>query len=609
MLFGRKDKKGKANGRAEEEVRKKPGPAPGKASEALDSLTEAAQKAEAKPRDTIHHMLEEAGLVTERKGKGSPVPEEEAQRATGAQAPVARIQRSEEEMLRMLADQVGMPFVRIEDYEISRDLLDIVPMPVAQMYKVLPIQQENGRLLVAMADPLNVKTLDDLALLLSREVHGAIASEEDIMHAIEEYYGVSEESIDGMLEQLQSQELDLSIDENNFDDLERIANEAPIIKLVNLLLLQAIKDRASDLHVEPFQKSFRIRYRVDGTLHETIPPPKHLQLAIVSRLKVMANMNIAERRVPQDGRIKLSMSDREIDLRVSTLPTINGESIVMRILDKTMMLMGLEQIGLSAEDEEKFSKLIRKPNGILIVTGPTGCGKTTTLYAALSKIYSPTLKIITTENPVEYQLDGVVQVNINEAVGLSFARCLRSILRQDPDIIMVGEIRDQETAQIAIEASLTGHLVLATLHTNDAPSTITRLIDMDIEPFLVTSTIEGILAQRLVRTICTGCREPYTPAPELLEDLGIPPEQLSDVTLYHGKGCADCGYTGYRGRIGIFELFVPTDTVRQMVIGREPSMTIAAQARRDGMRTLREDGWDKVLKGITTVEEIVAETQ
>jgi type II secretion system protein E len=477
------------------------------------------------------------------------------------------------------------------------------------MYKILPLEEENGRLLVAMADPLNVKTLDDLSLLLSREIHGAIASEEDIMGAIEEYYGMSEESIDGMLEELQTQEINLEFDEDNFDDLERIANEAPIIKLVNLLLLQAIKDRASDLHVEPFQRSFRVRYRVDGTLHETSPVPKHLQAAIISRLKVMANMNIAERRVPQDGRIKLSMSDREIDLRVSTLPTINGESIVMRILDKTMMLMGLEQIGLSAEDEERFAKLIQKPNGILIVTGPTGCGKTTTLYAALSKIYSPTLKIITTENPVEYQLDGVVQVNINEGVGLTFARCLRSILRQDPDIIMVGEIRDQETAQIAIEAALTGHLVLATLHTNDAPSTVTRLVDMDIEPFLVTSTIEGVLAQRLVRTICTGCREPYDPPVELLEDMGIPLEDLSDITFYHGRGCPECGYTGYRGRIGIFELFVANDEIRQMVISREPSMVIAEAARRAGMSTLREDGWDKVIKGITTVEEVVSETQ
>jgi type IV pilus assembly protein PilB len=609
MLFGRKDKKGKPKGAPEEESKKGPAATPGKASEGLQSLLEAGQKPDAKPARSFHHLLEEAGLVRDKKGAGAAIPEEEAQRAVAGEAPPVTVRRSEEEMLRMLAEQVGMPYVRIDDYEIDRELLDLVPMPVAQMYKVLPLQQENGRLLVAMADPLNVKTLDDLALLLSREVHGAIASEDDIMSAIDEYYGVSEESIDGMLEQLQSQEIDLDIDEDNFDDLERIANEAPIIKLVNLLLLQAIKDRASDLHVEPYQRSFRIRYRVDGTLHETIPPPKHLQLAIISRLKVMANMNIAERRVPQDGRIKLSMSDREIDLRVSSLPTVNGESVVMRILDKTMMLMGLEQIGLSADDEEKFSKLIRKPNGIIVVTGPTGCGKTTTLYAALSKIYSTTFKIITVENPVEYQLDGVVQVNINENVGLSFARCLRSILRQDPDIIMVGEIRDQETAQIAIEAALTGHLVLATLHTNDAPSTITRLVDMDIEPFLVTSTIEGVLAQRLVRTICTGCREPYNPPLEQLEDLGISPDQLSDVTFYHGRGCADCGYTGYRGRIGIFELFVPTETVRQMIIGREPSMTIAAQARRDGMRSLREDGWDKVLKGITTIEEIVSETQ
>jgi len=517
---------------------------------------------------------------------------------------------SEEDLLQVLSEQIGMPYVRVDDYEIDQELLKLVPGQVAQMYKVFPLERQNdGSILLAMVDPLNVHTLDDVSLLLNCQAKGAVANENDIYDLIEEFYGGTEESVDDMLESLHEEDLDFQIDEDNFDDLERIANEAPIIKLVNLILLQAIKDRASDLHVEPYQKSFRIRYRVDGTLHETVPPPKHLQLAIISRLKVMAGMNIAERRLPQDGRIKLSMTDREIDLRVSSLPTVNGESIVMRILDKTMMMIGLEQIGMMPQDLEVFEKIVRKPHGIVLVTGPTGSGKTTTLYAALMKIYSPMLKMITTENPVEYQLEGLVQVNINERVGLTFAACLRSILRQDPDVIMVGEIRDLETASISIEAALTGHLVLSTLHTNDAPGAITRLIDMNVEPFLVTSTIEGVLAQRLVRTICTGCREVSHPTEEMLLELGVTPDMTEGVTFYQGKGCADCNYSGYRGRIGIFEILTVSEEIKNLILDRAPTSVIRRQARKEGMKTMREDGWEKIVRGITTVEEILRETQ
>lgn len=579
-------------------------------SSAIDTLKEQGDRvAETKKSERIALDLEEAGLV--KKPSGPVGPEEEAAQTIEEEVPVKEGYTSEDEMLQVLSEQVGMPFVRVDDYEIDQELLDSIPSQVSQMYKVFPLERrEDGSLLVAVVDPLNVHILDDLSLLLGTKVSGAIANEGDILDLIEEFYGQSDETVDKMLETLQEEDVaTLEIDEDNFDDLERLANEAPIIKLVNLILLQAIKDRASDLHVEPYQNSFRIRYRVDGTLHETVPPPKHLQLAIISRLKVMANMNIAERRLPQDGRIKLSMSDREIDLRVSALPTVNGESIVMRILDKTMMMIGLEQIGLMPEDQESFERIIRKPHGIVLVTGPTGSGKTTTLYSALMKIFSPMLKMITTEDPVEYQLDGVVQVNINERVGLTFASCLRSILRQDPDIIMVGEIRDLPTAQIAIEAALTGHLVLSTLHTNDAPGAVTRLIDMDVEPFLVTSTVESVLAQRLVRTICTGCKETYTPEVELLQDLNIDPEDAKNVTFHRGKGCVDCNYTGYRGRIGIFEHLVMNDTLKEMVLNREPTSVIRNEARRHGMKTMREDGWEKVIRGITTVEEIVRETQ
>ena len=347
---------------------------------------------------------------------------------------------------------------------------------------------------------------------------------------------------------------------------------------------------------------------MDGILHETVPPPSHLSTAIISRFKVMAGLNIAERRLPQDGRVKLRMSDRNVELRVSTLPTVNGESVVMRILDSEVMNLGLANIGMLPDTLETFEKMIKQPNGIVLVTGPTGCGKTTTLYSSLSRIFSPMTKMITTENPVEYQMDGVVQVNINAAVGLTFARCLRAILRQDPDIIMVGEIRDLETARMAIESSLTGHLVLSTMHTNDAPGTLTRLIDMDVEPFLITSAVIGVMAQRLVRTICLDCKEPYKPDANLIKEFGFDPEEVRNITFFHGKGCPECNYTGYRGRIGIFELLQLSEEVKELVLQRAASSVIFHQARKDGMRTLREDGWEKVIQGVTTLEEVLGST-
>ncbi len=515
---------------------------------------------------------------------------------------------SEEDLLTVLAEQVGMELVKISDYEIDEAIIDFLSAELARQYKVFPLvlDEETNVITVAISDPLNVQTLDDLRIWLDHDVKGVIASEEEIQNAIDEFYGTGTDSVDEVLHELDSEDLEIDLKDDSFGNLEKIVHEAPIVKLVNLILLQAIKDRASDLHVEPFESTLRIRYRVDGILHETVPPPSHLANAIISRIKVMSGLNIAERRLPQDGRVKLTMADRNVELRVSSLPTVNGESVVMRILDSQVMNLGLANIGLLPDTLEIYEKMINQPNGIVLVTGPTGCGKTTTLYASLKLIFSPMLKLITTENPVEYQMDGVVQVNINQKVGLTFARCLRSILRQDPDIIMVGEVRDLETAQMAIESSLTGHLVISTLHTNDAPGTLTRLIDMDVEPFLITSAITGVLAQRLIRIICQDCKEPYTPEPALIQEMGFSPDEVANITFFHGRGCADCNYTGYKGRTGIFELLRMTEGVKELVLNREASSVIFREARKDGMRTLREDGWEKIIQGITTVEEILS---
>ncbi len=515
---------------------------------------------------------------------------------------------TEEDLLSVLASQVGMEMVKISDYDLDEGIIHLVSADLARQYKIFPLEldEETNTLVVAISDPLNVRTLDDLRIWLDHDIRGVIATEEEIQSAIDEYYGTGSDSVDEVLHELDSEDIQIDLKDESFGNLEKIVHEAPIIKLVNLILLQAIKDRASDLHVEPFENTLRIRYRVDGILHETVPPPSHLANAIISRFKVMAGMNIAERRLPQDGRVKLAMSDRNVELRVSSLPTVNGESVVMRILDSNTMNLGLESIGFLPDTLELWDKMIKRPNGIVLVTGPTGCGKTTTMYSSLSRIFSPMLKMITTENPVEYQMDGVVQVNINQSVGLTFARCLRSILRQDPDIIMVGEIRDLETASMAIESSLTGHLVLSTMHTNDAPGTLTRLIDMDVEPFLITSAVSGVMAQRLVRVICLDCKEPYRPDPALIQEMGFRPEEVENINFFHGRGCSECNYTGYKGRTGIFELLQLSEPIKELILERVSSAAIFHQARKDGMRTLREDGWEKIVQGVTTVEEVLA---
>ncbi|AXA36690.1 Type IV fimbrial assembly, ATPase PilB [Candidatus Sumerlaea chitinivorans] len=527
----------------------------------------------------------------------------------------------EADMLEILSEQAGLKYIKLGDVPktwITPELLRMIPAEIARTYTVFPIQYraEDRTIVVAISDPLNVRIVDDLRLFLMdqnvRDVEAVVANEEEIVDYINLYYGVGDKTLDQMVEEFEAEDTSTGLEqrEGTYDlsDIEKIAQEAPIIRFCNLLLLQAIKDRASDLHIEPFSNALRIRYRVDGVLREIPSPPKSWQTGIISRFKVMAGMDISESRRPQDGRIKLTVEGREIDMRVSTLPVAHGEGMAMRILDKNMALLGVQQIGMMPDVLEQFMKVVERPNGIILVTGPTGSGKTTTLYAALNEINSPTEKIITTEDPVEYQLDGLVQVNINPNVGLTFAAALRAILRQDPDIILVGEVRDVETAQIAIQASLTGHLVFSTLHTNSAAGAVTRLIDMGVEPFLITSSLEAVIGQRLVRLICPICKRPYDPLPEELAEFATTREEVADITFFHGEGCAECAETGYKGRIGIFELLRVTDEIRDLILERATTDQIQDTAIRQGMKTMRQDGWLKICLGITTFEEVCKHT-
>jgi len=525
------------------------------------------------------------------------------------------------DMLRILAEQAGLEYVKLADYKnkITPELLALIPAPIARAYKVFPLDiSDVGTLTIAISDPINVRIVDDIRLQMQgsqiTSIVAVVANEEEIIDYININYGIGDQTLDDMVDSLRGDSAD--IDEGaarsdialDLSDMDAIAQEAPVIRFCSVLLLQAIKDRASDLHIEPFSNVLRIRYRVDGVLREIPSPPKSWQVGIISRFKVIANLDIAESRRPQDGRIKLSLDGREVDLRISTLPVVHGECVVMRLLDKSTMMLGVEHIGMSQDVLEVFLRLIQRPNGIILVTGPTGCGKTTTLYAAIHEINDPTEKIITTEDPVEYQVDGLIQVNINSSVGLTFERCLRAILRQDPDIILVGEIRDIETAQISIQASLTGHLVFSTLHTNSAALTVTRLIDMGVEPFLITSTLEGIVGQRLVRMICSNCKEPYQPTDSELADFGTNSKETAGVTFYKGTGCEECAHSGYKGRIGIFELLSINEKIRDLILDKATSDEIHDCAVESGMKTMRQDGWLKILLGITTFEEVSRHT-
>jgi type IV pilus assembly protein PilB len=516
---------------------------------------------------------------------------------------------SELDVTKALANQLSMEMINLAEYKVPDEIISLVPRHIARRYKVVPVAKHDNTLTVAISDPLDVDTVDSLQYLLKMNVEAVVATKTEIENSLTRYYGSATDAVESMLQEITEGEIEVK--EKGVEIFDETATEAdaPIIKLVSLIILEAYRSRASDIHIEPLERKLRVRYRIDGVLHEVESPPKRLQAAILSRLKIMAGMSIAEKRVPQDGRIQVPVMGKTLDLRVSCLPTNHGESIVMRILDKSSLLLGLADLGFFSDDEATFERLIHMPDGILLITGPTGSGKTTTLYACLNNINRPDRKIITVEDPVEYQLAGINQVQVNPEINLTFAAALRSILRQAPNIIMIGEIRDLETANIAVNASLTGHLVFSTLHTNDAPSAVTRLIDIGVKPFLVASSVRAIMAQRLVRKICAQCKEPHPPTEAEIRGLKLDPEQLKGVTLYRGKGCVQCMQTGYRGRMGIFEIAVIDDEIRNLIYEKVSSTTIRARARELGMRTLREDGARKVLAGLTTPEEVLTVTQ
>jgi type IV pilus assembly protein PilB len=518
-----------------------------------------------------------------------------------------------DDILHVIAMHIGADVVSLKDREFPPELLQTVPGNVARMYRCLPVAMNNGTVQVALADPLDPARADEIQFAIKRDVQIVVADPIELEKTIDRLYGQDEGSGNfaeilkelGADAEIAREAAEAADDERLAEDL---ANQAPIVKFVSLVLQQAIQDRASDIHFEPFEDEFRIRYRVDGALYEMAPPPKHLALPVISRIKVMSNLNISERRLPQDGRINLNLNGRQVDLRVSTLPTQFGESVVLRVLDRAAVNLELESLGFPKYVYDYTTEVIQRPNGIFVVTGPTGCGKTTTLYSALRRVNAIDSKLLTAEDPVEYDIEGIMQVAINDAVGMTFGKALRSFLRQDPDIIMVGEMRDLETAQISIQASLTGHLVLSTLHTNDAPGAVTRLIDMGVEPFLISSTLMAVLGQRLVRTICKNCRTPFEPTENQLEMLNLSPHDLGDKVFFYGRGCSNCNDTGYRGRKGIFELLVISDAIRTLVNERAPTVVMRQKAVELGMVTLREDGLRGIFEGDTTIEEVVKYT-
>ena len=559
--------------------------------------------------DYILEILENMGLITREQAVSArnlaQEEDEGVMEILAREGVVAKL-----DMLKALASQFGMETITLQGLDISREVLDMVPGDVAQRYKVVPVFKNENVLTVALGNPLDVDTLDGLRYVLKANVEGVVAPPEEIEKAIANYYGRAVGAVEGMLQEITEGTLALpdDVQQQLIADAEVSESDAPIIKLVSLIIMEAFRSRASDIHLEPMPKKFRVRYRVDGVLHEVESPPKRLQSAIISRVKIMANMSIAEKRVPQDGRIQINVMGRDLDLRVSSIPTNHGESIVMRILDKSSIALGLPQLGFFADDQQVFERLITLSDGIILVTGPTGSGKTTTLYACLNTINKPDRKIITVEDPVEYQMTGINQVQVRADIGMTFSAALRSILRQAPNIIMIGEIRDMETAEIAVNASLTGHLVFSTLHTNDAPSAVTRLIDIGVKPFLVASSTRAIMAQRLVRRICEKCKEPFEAQETELRLLGPAAKQLASAQLFHGKGCADCKFTGYRGRLGIYEIFQIDDQVRNLIFEQVSSTELRVKARELGMRTLREDGLRKVVAGITTLAEVLRVT-
>jgi len=517
---------------------------------------------------------------------------------------------SEGDCLAVVSEHLGIPALSAAEYPEVPVIENVFTFRFMKQCKFVPVALENNTLTLAMTDPMDTATLDSIRQAIPYETRALLGAESEIIDSLEKLYGSASSTLGRIIEGIDEENIENLTDEvEDIEQLKDLASEAPVIRLVNLLISKAIEKRASDIHIEPFEKDLKVRYRIDGILHDVESPPKKLKAALISRVKIMSRLNIAERRLPQDGRIKLKVLGKDIDLRVSTIPTLYGESVVMRILDKSnTSLYDIRRLGFPEDSLKEFEAQIRRPHGILLVTGPTGSGKTTTLYSALSAINQPDKKIITIEDPIEYQIDGVNQIHVNPQIDLTFATGLRHIVRQDPDVIMVGEIRDLETAEIAIRAALTGHLVFSTLHTNDAPSAIARLIDMGAADYLIASSLLGILAQRLVRVICPACKMEVKPVPEMLKEIGFPGNGNNDK-FYEGRGCEECSNTGFSGRIGIYELMPVNDSIRKLIIGKSDSGQIRKKAITSGMRSLRDDGWLKVRQGMTTISEVLRVTQ
>jgi len=512
---------------------------------------------------------------------------------------------TEDDVLAMIAAQFGMEYVHVNADAIEPAVKDVISSEVARKYGVVPVRFADGSVTVALSDPMGYDTVDSLRYVLKMNVEAVVAPRSEVKAAIDKLYPEEFENIYGAMS---DSDIDVAEKAKGGGGPEASDSDAPVIRLVSMIITEACKMRASDIHLEPMERNFRVRYRIDGVLRQMDTPPKRLQAAILSRVKIMSNMKISEKRIPQDGRIQVKVQGRDLDLRVSSVPTNHGESIVMRILDKSNLSLGLPQLGFLSDDQNKFERLISLPDGVLLVTGPTGSGKTTTLYACLGQINLPDRKIITVEDPVEYQMSGINQVQVNKDVGLDFSAALRSILRQAPNIVMIGEIRDAETADIAMEAALTGHLVFSTLHTNDAPSAVTRLLDIGVKPFLVASALRAAMAQRLVRAICDKCRAAYVPTDREVRMLGEISKNVTNAQMFKGTGCPTCGQSGYKGRKGIFEIFQIDDTIQRLIFDHSPATVLRARAREMGMRTLREDGLLKVASGMTTLEEVLRAT-
>lgn len=559
-----------------------------------------------KERKSLGEAMVEQGLISPEKLKQAQ------DEAAKAKEPLRRVlirlgMVDEDAIINFIEGQMGIPRIDFSQYVIDPKAIELVPENLVRKYFLIPLFKIGQTLTVAMTDPMDIFAMDELRLRTNCEIEAVVVSERDLIREIDQYYG-TKGTMDEIVKTIDKDKLGLKDDvEPELRVLEEMVEDAPVVKLVNLMLTEAIRAGASDIHIEPDENMLRTRYRVDGVLHEVNSPPKNLQSAVVSRVKILSRMDIAEKRVPQDGRFQIKVESRQIDCRVSTIPTVYGENVVIRLLNLSSVTMGLGELGFSSEGLKEYETLIHKPYGIILVTGPTGSGKTTTLYASLSTINTPEKNIVTIEDPIEYRMEFVRQMQVNPKAGLTFANGLRSILRQDPDIIMVGEIRDLDTAEIAIQSALTGHLVFSTLHTNDAPGAITRLIDMGVEPFLAASSMIGVIAQRLVRIICKDCKESYVPTAKVLADIGL--KGSKDTKFHRGKGCNNCMKTGYRGRVGIFELMIPDDKIRSLTIAKASTNEIRKEALKAGMKTMRDDGVDKVKAGATTLEEVLRVTQ